>query len=179
MRIIGGEARGRRLVPVPAGVELRPTLDRVRESLFNVLAPDVPGCTFLDLFAGTGANGIEALSRGAQSASFVDSDPKAYGIIRENLNKLGFAHRADCWCTALPQVLQKLGHGYDIVFADPPYGYDGIEALIDAIVAHGVVNQHGIVALEHARKAAVPDAVGPLPFRRQKRYGQTALSFFA
>ena len=107
MRIIAGIARGRR-IESPAGWSTRPTLDRVRESLFNILAPRVPGAAFLDLFAGTGANGLEALSRGAVRAVLVDNDPAALAVIRRNTTLCGFTDTAQCLRLDLPTGLDRI-----------------------------------------------------------------------
>src|SRR5207253_7301115 len=118
MRVIAGEFRSRRLKTLP-GLETRPTPDRLRETLFNILTPRIDGATFLDAYAGTGAAGIEALSRGAARAIFVEKNRAAVDVIRENLQSLGIASRAEVLTAKALTVLERLTA--DIVFLDPPY----------------------------------------------------------
>src|SRR5690606_10612902 len=124
LRIIGGRCRGMRLVSVP-GTTTRPTADRVREALFNILAPWVPGARVLDLYAGTGALGIEALSRGAQEAVFVERQPRVVQVLRANLRHTGLAPLARVRVgDAAREIIRLARHGerFDLVFMDPPYG---------------------------------------------------------
>src|ERR1700738_3139604 len=122
MRVIAGEFRSRRLKTIP-GLETRPTPDRLRESLFDVLAPRIQDCVFLDAYAGTGAVGIEALSRGARRAIFVEKHPAAVAVIRENLAALGLENRAEVYTSKAVPVLERVSA--DIVFLDPPYEREG------------------------------------------------------
>ncbi|HNY86915.1 MAG TPA: 16S rRNA (guanine(966)-N(2))-methyltransferase RsmD [Candidatus Hydrogenedentes bacterium] len=179
MRIIAGTARGRRLEPPPDRAT-RPTLDRVRESLFNILAPRLEGAVFADLFAGTGANGLEALSRGAASAVFVESDGQMLSLLRRNVSHCGFEDRAVLHRLTLPGGLSGLRGPFDLVFADPPWRYEGYGALLEALAASGVVRPGGWVVLESGAKTAPPpDAAGGLEAFRRQRYGETLLSFYA
>src|SRR5579864_9019628 len=118
MRVIAGEFRSRRLKTL-AGLETRPTPDRLREALFNVLTPVIADAVFLDAYAGTGAVGIEALSRGARRCVFVEKNRAAIGVIRENLAALGLENRAEVYTSKAPPVLERVSA--DIVFLDPPY----------------------------------------------------------
>ena len=180
MRVIAGKARGIRL-QAPKGQRVRPTLDRVRESLFNILGPRLPGARFLDLFAGTGANGIEALSRGAEHCAFVDDDVRSLRIIRANLETVRLAQAAEVFRYSLPSGLARVGAepGYDIVFADPPYDFKKYDALLDGLSQHHLLQGGGIVVIEHDAQTALPDGCGPLRLDRQTRYGDTRLSFYA
>lgn len=163
MRIVAGSARGRR-IEAPPGEGTRPTLDRVRESIFNSLGSlgAVEGATVLDLFAGSGAMGLEALSRGAAHVTFVESDRRATGVIRRNLDHLGFADRAS---VVVADVMDHLRRGprVDLALCDPPYAFDAWEALLAARPA-------GVVVVESDRPIAAPEG---WELARQKRYGST------
>ena len=178
MRIIAGIARGRR-IESPPGWSTRPTLDRVRESLFNILTPLVPGAAFLDLFAGTGANGLEALSRGAARAVLVDNDPAAVTIIRRNIALCGFTETVQCLRLDLPSGLDRIHGPFDVVFADPPYAYAQVEALLQGLDTHNLVVPNGRVIYESARKTPPPDTLGRWTLFRRAEYGDTALSFYS
>jgi len=178
MRIIAGIARGRRLT-VPKGDRVRPTLDRVREALFSILAPRIAGANFLDLFAGSGANGIEALSRGAASALFVDNHPDSLACIKKNLELTGFANRGRCQRSALPQDLARVSGDFDVIFADPPYGFTGYTELLEAIAQTGKLATDGEIVIEHPRKLDLPAEIATLRQTQQRHYGTTTLSFYA
>ena len=173
MRIIGGSAKGVRLAPVPAGT--RPMSDRAREGLFSSLGERVPGARVLDLFSGTGAIGIEALSRGAAQAVFVDSAPGAAKTIRENLRRAkldrqGVVRRLD----ALATVRQKPGQ-FDLVFADPPYRLRTayLEALLEELAGQGVVAPGGLIVLSRSTKSHIPVIPVNLPLARRLSYGDS------
>ncbi len=178
MRIIAGIARGRR-IESPAGASTRPTLDRVRESLFNILMPRVGGAAFLDLFAGTGANGLEALSRGAERAVLVDNAAAALTVIRRNITLCGFDDRAQCMHLDLPGGLDKLSGPFDIVFADPPYVFAQAEALLCGLDTRQLVAPGGCIIYESARKTPPPDILCRWTLFRRAEYGDTALSFYS
>lgn len=175
MRIIAGMARGLKLHP-PTGRDIRPTSDRVREALFNILMHRVEGSRFLDLFAGTGANGIEALSRGAEQAVFVEASPEGYQCIRNNLihTKLNMGglvlkHR-------LPEETDRIPGDFDIIFADPPYAGTDYGALLTAIEGQALLRPDGLCCIEHRKNVTLPESAGKLKLRRTRRYGDTALS---
>jgi 16S rRNA (guanine(966)-N(2))-methyltransferase RsmD len=181
MRVIGGTARGRRL-EAPKGEAVRPTLDRVRESLFNILAPRIVGARFLDLFAGSGANGIEALSRGASLCIFVDSGEASIRALRKNLDGTGFSATARVMRLPLPEGLSKLGSNggpYDLIFADPPYALEVHERLLSGIKELGLLADQGLIVVEHSTRTDIGDALGGFERVRQARYGDTTLSFYA
>lgn len=178
MRVIAGQARGRTLIS-PAGERVRPTLDRVREALFNILASEVPESRFLDLFAGSGANGIEALSRGAQAAVFIDNHPESIACIMKNLATTGLAGRGRCLRYALPGGLVNVGGDYNVVFADPPHAFGNYEELLAAVARGGVLEDGGVMVMEHARKLTLPDAVAKLKKTQERHYGMTTLTFYA
>ncbi len=179
MRIIAGSARGTKLV-APRDASIRPTLDRVREACFSILGPRIPGARFLDLFAGTGANGLEALSRGAALAEFVEPDQDARSIIEQNIERTKLQDRAKVHALSLPSGLNRLpGHGaYDVVYADPPHTFGDVPGLFAAIADAQLVARDGVVILEHASRADVPDELSTFRRARQAKYGETTLSFF-
>ena len=171
MRIIGGELKGRRLKP-PSWDGLRPTSDKLRETLFNVVAARVPGARVLDLYAGTGAIGIEALSRGASHVTFVDTDTRALKLVEENLRRIGVSDRY-----VIIRTPQSLPAGsFDLAVLDPPYDEPDLTASIAA--AERLVAPDGLLVLEHARRRAAPDQVGRLRRTRDLISGDSALAFY-
>lgn len=189
LRVIAGEHRGRRL-RAPAGLRTRPTADRVRQALFNILPPPAPGSVALDLYAGSGALGIEALSRGAAAAVFVDADAAACAVLRDNLRALGLGGRAVVLAQRVERVLPRLldprlvpggaAPPYRYVFADPPYKDvpSEVPALLRFFFTHQatLLGPHGVLVVEHDRRT---DLDGELARVDVRRYGDTALSFFA
>lgn len=178
MRVIGGTARGVPLI-APEGRDTRPTSDRVRESLFNILGPRVVGSQFLDLFAGTGAHGIEALSRGAARAVMVENSRAACECIVKNAQKARLWDDAALHRTALPEALARIPGPFDIVVADPPYAYADYAGLLQALIDYEVLAQHALVVIEHDRRTILPEIVGGLSRMREAKYGDTVLSFYA
>lgn len=188
MRIIGGRFRGKRLAtPGAAGggaAHLRPTSDRVREALFNLLAhggygdpPPPEGCRVLDLFAGTGALGCEALSRGAARAVFIDDFASARALIRENAEALGLTGQVKIWRRNAVRLGPCRGEPFDLVFADPPYKSDlGPRALASAHDG-GWVAPGAIIVLEGAATDDLP-ACGWLALLDDRRYGDTRIAIF-
>lgn len=160
MRVIAGKARRLPLV-APEGRDTRPTTDRIKETLFNILQDDVPGCQFLDLFSGSGGIGIEALSRGAREAVFVEFGREALTCIRTNLNKTKLMDQA----TILPvevtygiSKLEKMGKKFDIIYADPPYKKEFEPKILDLLAGSGIVKPETLVVLESALETK-PDYV--------------------
>jgi 16S rRNA (guanine966-N2)-methyltransferase len=180
-RVIAGTARSMRLDAPGPGT--RPLADRVKQTLFGILEPDLPGSRFLDLFAGSGAAGIEALSRGAAHATFVERDQRAIGTIRTNLTRtgLGGEERAT---VVLAEVLTWLRSAdraaeapYDIVLIDPPY--DEIETMTTALEAvSAVVGRGARVVAKHFWRTGPPPMIGLLASERERRFGDTALTFY-
>ncbi len=180
MRVIAGAQKGRRLHG-PKGPGLRPTSDRVKEALFSIVGPRVAGSRFLDLYAGTGAIGIEALSRGARQVTFVEPNQAALRVLRANLAQCGLASSADihaCTATAFLSRRARTTVPYDLVFADPPYQPDCLPELWPALCETAAVAPDALIVLEHSSKTAVPPSHGPLSLLRQYRYGDTTLSVF-
>lgn len=178
MRVIAGSARGVRLV-APEGLETRPTSDRVREALFNILGPRLQGAHFLDLFAGTGANGVEALSRGATRAVFVENNRAACACILQNLEKTKLGDGGTLFRTALPEALARVPGNFDLVFVDPPYRYPDYQDILKALQDYERLAPQAVVVVEHEAKVQLPEMVGTLQRTREARYGQTTLAFYA
>lgn len=178
MRVIAGSARGIRL-DAPPGRDIRPTLDRVREALFSILMSRIEGSRFLDLFAGTGANGIEALSRGAAAAIFVDASRPALNTVRDNLTRARVAQRAMSLQLELPREIARISGNYDIVFADPAYDFGLYTELLAGIEERALLADDGIIVIEHKRGTELPESVGTLERSRVANYGQCALSFYS
>jgi 16S rRNA (guanine966-N2)-methyltransferase len=180
MRVIGGRDRGRRL-RAPRGLRTRPTADRVRVTLFDVLGPAVVGARVLDLFAGTGAVGIEALSRGAARVVFVERDPSALRALRANLAALG-ASRGEARVVAgdAVAVLDELAQGegpFDLVFLDPPYATTLAARALSALVHSGACPPGAEIVVQHSTRTTLPAVKGLAPHRRARRFGDTALTF--
>jgi 16S rRNA (guanine966-N2)-methyltransferase len=180
MRVIGGHDRGRRL-RAPRGLQTRPTADRVRVTLFDVIGPAVAGARVLDLFAGTGAVGIEALSRGAARVVLVERDQSALRALRANLATLG-ASRAAARVLAgdvlqlLPTVGAEEGT-FDFVFIDPPYGTTLAGRTLEALAAARVCRDGSEVVVQHSTRTVLPVVSGLVAHRRPRRFGDTALTF--
>lgn len=177
MRVIGGTARGAHLKG-PPDRGTRATADKVREAMFNILAPYTEGARVLDLYAGTGSLGIEALSRGALTCDFVERRPALCAIIRENLAHAHLAERGRIMHAAVRQVLSTLTGPYDLILADPPYLEGDGPALIGSPDLSRLIAPAGIVLLEHSPRVAVPGDSGSLRFVRTRIYGDSAVSFW-
>jgi 16S rRNA (guanine966-N2)-methyltransferase len=191
MRVIAGGLKGRRL-SAPTWAGLRPTSDQLRETLFNVLGTRVAGARVLDGYAGTGALGIEALSRGAAHVTFVERDRRAQALIERNLEACGigggYAMMRSDFLRALSRLAARAADTFDIVLLDPPYeqrlhgrvASQTADSLAAVLAATGeVIAPHGIVVLEHARRTAAPEAAGRLVRTRQVTAGDSALTFYA
>jgi 16S rRNA (guanine(966)-N(2))-methyltransferase RsmD len=180
-RIIGGEGKGRRL-KAPRGLDTRPTGARVRQTLFDILAPRLPGCRFLDAFAGAGAVGLEALSRGAALVVLVDNAARAVAVLRANAEALAKAGgqirivRQDARA-ALP-ALAEAGERFDVIFVDPPYDSDLYEAALEETGRTGLLAEEGVLVAEHFHKRSLPERIGGLARSREVRVGDHRLSFY-
>lgn len=175
MRIIAGERKGHTIV-APKGLDTRPTSDRVRENVFNIVAPWVEGARVLDLYAGSGAMGLEALSRGAASAVFVEAEPQAVRAIERNLDKLRLTGATVLRRDAITGLAQEAASGrkYDLVLADPPYSMTDYDALARYLPL--VLTEDGLVVLESAAKTE-PELAG-LAVRSTRKYGSTRVTVF-
>lgn len=179
MRVIAGALKGRRLI-APRGRDTRPTADQVRIALMDMLMPYLDGARFLDLFAGAGTVGLEALSRGAAHATFVERDPRALAALRENIAALGVSGRARVLPTGVAGGLERLareGASFDLVFLDPPYDFDPTPAL-ERLDAGGLAPPPALVIVQHFTKRPPSPAVGALRAYRTRRFGETMLTFF-
>lgn len=181
-RIVAGVYGGRRLT-APAGQQTRPTSDRVREALFSSLESlhggDLRGVRIADLYAGSGAVGLEALSRGAACAMFVESDPKAARIIRANIAALGVAERAELVIAKATAAVTGTppGGAFDIVFADPPYavGDEELAAVLAGLAGNGWLADEAVIVIERSRRSPEPAWVPGVTAERSRRYGETTL----
>ncbi|HSV68209.1 MAG TPA: 16S rRNA (guanine(966)-N(2))-methyltransferase RsmD [Mycobacteriales bacterium] len=179
-RIVAGSAGGRRIA-VPPGASTRPTSGRTREALFNTLATltDLDGARVLDLYAGSGAVGLEALSRGAGHALFVEADPRTGRLVRDNARALGLAGAAEVRVERVPRLVAgpPPGPPYDVIFADPPYALPDtdLDAVLAGLARHGWLAAGAVVVVERASSSAGPMWPMPLNPVRRRRYGDTTL----
>ena len=175
MRVITGKARGRKLQE-PEGRSIRPTTDMVKEAIFNIIQFDIEGRRVLDLFAGTGQLGIEALSRGAASCDFVEKDKAAYQLVRANLASTellgGQVFQSDA------ASFLKRGERYDLVFFDPPYELENIDQMIEKIVQFDNLNQNGIMVCETKIETDLPEVAEPYQKGREYRYGKVKITLY-
>jgi len=183
MRIIAGKYRGRRLKSPPS-LGTRPTSDRLRETLFNIVAPRIEGARFLDLCAGSGAVGIEALSRGAAHVTFADRSRKMYALIETNLKLLDVSDDAvevvgREALDFLRRTIKDEAGPFDLIFVDPPYAMD-YEKVLDCLAANAetLLAEEGVVVVEHYKKKELPDAFGVLRRYREVKQGDSKLSFY-
>jgi|GEM_PF-40545 len=180
VRVISGEARGRPLKAVP-GHSTRPTTDKVKEALFSIIGPYFDGGRVLDLFAGTGGLGIEALSRGADHAVFIDANPKSVAVIRHNLEATGLAGKAEVYRNDAGKAVRQLerrGMKFDLIFLDPPYIMkDCADRLLD-LAARGLVADGATAVVEHESGFDYGDRFGAFGRRRHATYGEVALSIY-
>ena len=176
MRIIAGTCKGRRIAP-PRWKGLRPSSDRLRETLFNILGSDIIGRRVMDGCAGTGAVGIEALSRGAAHVVFVDDDQRSVSLIRRNVATCGLSDRCLIVKGALPKAFIRFSkREFDLILLDPPYGAKSIDGMLTG--ALGCLEKEGVMVLERARRCEMP--AGPMfEMRRSVRVGNSVLEFFA
>ena len=177
MRVISGTARGRRLGELE-GMETRPTTDRVKEALFNIVQLEVPGRKILDLFGGTGQLGIEALSRGAEHCTFVDQRSDAVTLIKNNLKVTDLAGKGRVVQGDSLGFLQNCGEQFDVIFLDPPYRADLLERAVEAIAAFDILREHGIMVCESALDKVLPTLNAPYERGKEYRYGKIKLTIY-
>ncbi len=177
MRVISGTAKGR-VLKTPEGLGTRPTADRVKESLFNIISPYVYKSEVLDLFSGSGAIAIEALSRGATFADIVEKAPAAVACIRENLEKTGLKDKAEIHLTDVFAYLGRCNKGYDLIIMDPPYHSDTIEKALAVISERNLLNEGGVVVCECDGDEMVKDTVLDMKLVDTRKYGRVLLNFF-
>ena len=177
-RISGGSKRGRKLRTY-GGVGLRPTSEKVRSAIFSLIGPEsVNGARVLDLYAGTGALGIEALSRGAASAEFVESDPARCQNIRRAVEDLGFADRSRITRGRVERVLRTIKAQFDLVLADPPYRADPWDMIMTSLLEREALEEGAVIVAEHSKTYEMADTYGDLSSWKKRRYGDTSVSIF-
>ena len=177
MRVITGTARGKRLKELP-GLDTRPTTDRVKEGLFNIIQFDIEGRRVLDLFAGTGQLGIECLSRGAAYCDFADCSAAAMRVIKENVASCGFADRAAFHQKDFTAVPAMPGKKYDLILLDPPYASGCMERALKRIADIDIVTGNGIIVCETPADHTLPDLPAPYVRSREYRYGRIKLTLY-
>ena len=180
MRVIAGEWKGQRL-STPAGRTIRPTADQVRHALMDTLAPWLHGARFLDLFAGAGGVGIEALSRGAAKTIFVEIDPIALEPLRENLRRLGARERGRIVRREVSHALETFrqsGERFRLIFLDPPYGSALAAETLKRLGDGALLDPDGLVIAQHLTKEPLPERFGALVRWKSRRFGETTLTFF-
>ena len=177
MRVISGTARGRKLKELP-GMDTRPTTDKVKESIFNIIQFDIEGRRVLDLFGGTGQMAVEALSRGAKSAVVVDLSPAAAKIIRENLITTGFMDSARVVQSDWRAFLSSCREQFDLIFLDPPYHTGMLENALELIAGIDILSQHGIIVAESPMDQVLPELAAPYQKGREYRYGKIKVTLY-
>lgn len=188
MRVIAGKARGTRLGALK-GASIRPTLDRVKESFFNKVGQTLEGVVFLDLFAGTGSMGIEALSRGAEKVVFVEHDHRAQNLIYSNLERCHFGpdeidSEEKNWVMLKSdalhalQVLQERGYRFDIVYVDPPFADDLYEKCLQTLARSDLLTESSLVVAEHHHKNALDEKYDKLTRQSERKLGDSCLSYY-
>ena len=181
LRIAAGQFKGLTLTTPPT---IRATEGKVRQALFNILGSFIEGARVIDGFAGSGALGIEALSRGAAFVAFIEADTEAVLSIRDNLDRLHDQLSREAWRLLHLDVerglrqLARTAPPFDVILLDPPYQTDAGEKALNAVVDCAILTPAGLVAIEHAQQAVLPRAIGPLHQWKRHRYGETVLSFY-
>jgi 16S rRNA (guanine966-N2)-methyltransferase len=180
MRIITGIAKGRK-IKAPEGLDTRPTADRVKQSLFNIIASKIYDAVVLDLFAGTGNLGLEAISQGARACTFVEQNKNSYGILTENIVLLGFESKIEKYrgeAIEALSIFSKRELTFDLIFLDPPYGKGLIDAAIKEIDKYGLLNIKGVIVSEYDIDDVIPEKIGKIAVYRTVKYGRTKVSFW-
>jgi len=175
--ITGGEAKGRKIL-VPHGLALRPTAAKVRSALFDILSHQIIGASFLDLYAGTGAIGIEAISRGAHRTYFVEQDKKHLKNLENNLERCCLRDKSEIISGTASVFLNQIKHVFDLVFVDPPYGSGEIEKVLISLKQGDMILPGGRLIFEHQHKQMLPKVIGKIYLEKQYQYGDTVLSFY-
>ena len=184
MRVISGTAKGRRLASF-RGNNIRPTADRVKESLFNIIASNfgpLENKKVLDLFSGTGNLGIEALSRGAAEITFVDENPRSINILKKNIDICGFTDRSEVLLTKVEngiRLLSKKGRRFNLVFLDPPYEKGFIEKTLKEVVNERILEEGAVVVAEHSTREKPSTEYQGLALTDRRKYGDTEISFYS
>lgn len=180
MKVLGGKAKGRKIATV-RGRKTRPTLQSVKKSIFDTLGTEVVGAKVLDLFAGTGSLGVEALSRGSKEVTFVEVNRRVLDKLRENLSLLGFDKQSKLVNQDALRVVRRLwkeGIKYKIVFADPPYGNNLIFNIIEIFRVCDIFESGAFLVIEHSKKIDLPHQIGHLTLSNTKKFGETCVSLY-
>ena len=177
MRVIAGKYKGRKLES-PENYDIRPTTDKAKEALFSILMNDVPGSRVLDLFAGTGSLGIEALSRGASECVFADHGRQATALVRQNLASCGVQEQARVMTGDYRKVLSSLNGSFDIILMDPPYGRDLLPEAFELIRRQDLLAEGGVIVCEHRKEEELPEEIEGYIREKERRYGIVKLSIY-
>lgn len=177
MRVISGSVRGRRLKELP-GMDTRPTTDKVKESLFNIIQFDIEGRRVLDLFGGTGQLGIEALSRGAARCTFVDMSRQAAAVIRDNVESVGFSEVSSVHQGDAVAFLGSCREKFDLILLDPPYETELLDQCLQMIAKFDILSEYGIIICESATQRQLPDLQEPYEKGKEYRYGKIKLTVY-
>ena len=174
MRIIAGTLRGRKLF-TPKGFEIRPATDRVRQYIFDCIRGHLPDADVLDLFAGTGSVGIEALSRGAKFADFVDNSLESASLIKKNIESLSLEKRSKVFDIDAFKFVEKCDRRYDLIFLDPPYRYEPTGNLAQKTASSKILKSDGLLIIEHDNESIIPELLD-FNLLKQKKFGRTIIS---
>jgi 16S rRNA (guanine966-N2)-methyltransferase len=178
MRITGGSAKGQ-IIKTHQSAAVRPTTDKVREAIFSMLGALANNWDRgLDLFAGSGALGIEALSRDVGWVDFVDQNSKCCLVIKQNLNKTGFIDKAHVYCCPVMKAISFLEHTYDMVFVDPPYADNSLSSIIPVLSTSNIISGDSVILISHASRNSLEQQYGSLFRIKEKRYGDTSISIY-
>ena len=180
MRVISGKARGLKL-NTPKNDDVRPTTDRVKESLFNMINSYMMESDILDLFAGTGSLGIECLSRGANKCVFVDSSRESIAIVKSNIKKARVENESIVLNSDFKSAINSLAHKnaqFDVIFMDPPYYKNMFSDALSSVDDKNLLKEDGIIVVEHDTKDEFPDTIGRLYKTKDKKYGNTTITFY-
>jgi len=181
MKIIAGTLKGRKVL-VPTGKRVRPTGAKVKEALFSIIADEVHDAVVLDVFSGSGSVGIEALSRGADSCTFVERDKSVIDVLARNLSQFGLEDRGKILpleAKRAMKLLEKQNERFDIIFLDPPYSYFvKTKRIVESLSLGGILAPDGLLVWEHAVETTPRETIGSFTREREKKYGDTALSFY-
>ena len=181
MRVIGGQAKGR-LLKAPPGLQVRPTPAKVKEAMFAILGNQITDARILDLFAGTGSIGIEALSRGAKHVDFVEHHIASLKTLSANLERCGFMKQASIHRDNVSHFLMRAPRSietFDIIFVDPPYHTGILSKILPLLSRGGIITQTSLLIIEHFHKSTLPNHIGHLNSIRAERYGDTVISFYS
>lgn len=177
MRIITGDYRGRKL-ETPIGYDVRPTSDKVKEAVFNIIQQEIWGAVCVDLFAGTGSLGLEALSRGAKKCYFCDNSRESINLVKTNIKKCGASDKSVVLAGDYTKTLTRISDKADIFFLDPPYAAGLYEKCLEMIESLDLLSDDGIIIAEHGVRDYVPEQVGNLYLVKERKYGKIVVSIY-